>query len=98
MRSGSCGRSAWRWTGSPASPATRHEWELGARLLACSERLARGCGYLQSPHERRLRGSDEQRLRTALGRRDFERATSEGQLLSTGDAVTAALAFVQRFT
>jgi len=72
------------------------EPELAVRLLARSGKLAQRAGYVQAPHERALRTADVLALIELLGERDYERAATEGELMSDADAVASALAFVSR--
>ena len=73
------------------------ESELAARLLAQSRRLGDRSGFRPAAHDRRQRSADTDKLLTELGRRDFERATAEGELMGVSNAVALAIAFTARF-
>lgn len=88
--------TCWALDGLAGVARAVGEPELSARLLAHSARLASRAGYRPSPHEQRLREQDLAALRAILGEDDFERAASEGVLMSVGDAVAGALAFASR--
>jgi tetratricopeptide (TPR) repeat protein len=74
----------------------RGEPELAARLLARSDVLAERAGYQRPPDDRARRDAQAHALRSALGARELERATAEGELMRVPDAVALARAFVRR--
>ncbi|HEX4345476.1 MAG TPA: BTAD domain-containing putative transcriptional regulator [Solirubrobacteraceae bacterium] len=88
--------TCWALDGIAGLARTGGEPDLAARLLACSGALAAGAGYMQSPYELGLRERDLELLLDELGAGDFERATTDGELLPIGDAVSSALAFATR--
>jgi predicted ATPase/DNA-binding SARP family transcriptional activator len=72
------------------------EPELAVRLFARSERIAERSPYRHPPYEQRRIDADRQALMATLGPRAFERAATEGQLMTDRDALREAIAFAER--
>jgi hypothetical protein len=88
--------TCWALDGLAGAALELGEPEIAARLLASSAKLAKRSWYVPSPRERELRDRDVAALRGVLGEPDFEQATADGELMSVGEVVACALAFVAR--
>ena len=72
------------------------EPELAVRLFARSARIADRSPYQHPPYEQRRNAADRRRLAATLGDPAFQRAATEGQLMTDRDAMHEALAFAER--
>jgi predicted ATPase/DNA-binding SARP family transcriptional activator len=85
--------TCWALDGIAGIACARGDAEIAVRLFSRSQQLADRAGYRQSVKDQEIRAADLATLRRALDRADFERATTEGELLDLGDAVLDALSY-----